>query len=154
MENGFDVVILGGGPGGEVTVNTLLRAGKRVALVESELIGGECTNWGCIPSKTLLRPAELLGQAARAAGVGTPERDWPALSAYRDYMVSNHDDTKRIAGYEKRGITVLKTQGEIAGPGRSDAGGRTLEADATVVATGAEAVILPIPGPAATRSRT
>ena len=64
----FDVVILGAGPAGEVAVNVLLKAGKRIALVEPELIGGECTNWGCIPSKTLLRPAELKGGSARAAG--------------------------------------------------------------------------------------
>ena len=69
MSERFDVVVLGGGPAGEVAVNTLLKAGKRIALVESELIGGECTNWGCIPSKTLLRPAELHGQSGRAAGI-------------------------------------------------------------------------------------
>jgi pyruvate/2-oxoglutarate dehydrogenase complex dihydrolipoamide dehydrogenase (E3) component len=146
MSENFDVVVLGGGPAGEVAVNTLLKAGKRAALVESELIGGECTNWGCIPSKTLLRPTELRAQATRAAGVKTPARDWPALSAYRDYMVSSHDDTKRIAGYEKRGVTVIKAAGAIAGAGRVEAGGRTLQADAIVVATGADAVIPPIPG--------
>ena len=146
MSERFDVVVLGGGPAGEVAVNTLLKAGKRIALVESELIGGECTNWGCIPSKTLLRPAELHGQSRRAAGIHTLELDWPDLSDYRDYIVSNHDDTKRIAGYEKRGVTVIKAAGEIAGPGRVEADGRSLEAEAVVVATGAEAVIPAIPG--------
>ncbi|HST26235.1 MAG TPA: NAD(P)/FAD-dependent oxidoreductase [Gaiellaceae bacterium] len=146
MSETFDVVVLGAGPGGEVAVNTLVKAGKRVALVEMELIGGECTNWGCIPSKTLLRPAELRGQSTHAAGVATPELDWPGLSAYRDYMVSNHDDAKRIAGYEQRGVTVVKARGSIAGPGRIEAAGRTLEAGAILVATGAEAIIPPIPG--------
>jgi dihydrolipoamide dehydrogenase len=150
MSENFDAVVLGGGPAGEVAVNTFLKGGRRVAFVESELIGGECTNWGCIPSKTLLRPAELRAQARRTAGVKTPARDWPALSAYRDDMVSDHDDAKRIAGYEKRGVTVVKARGVIAGPGRVDADGRTLEADAIVVATGAEAVIPPIPGLAET----
>jgi dihydrolipoamide dehydrogenase len=150
MSERFDVVVLGGGPAGEVAVNTLLKAGKRIALVESELIGGECTNWGCIPSKTLLRPAELHGQSARSAGIDAPELDWRDLSDYRDYIVSNHDDAKRVAGYEKRGVTVIKTAGEMAGPGRVEAGGRSLEADAIVVATGAEAVIPPIPGLAET----
>jgi pyruvate/2-oxoglutarate dehydrogenase complex dihydrolipoamide dehydrogenase (E3) component len=150
MSEKFDVVVLGAGPAGEVAVNTLAKAGKKIALIESELIGGECTNWGCMPSKTLLRPADLRGQAARAAGVKTPERDWPALSAYRDYMVSDHDDSQRIAGYEKRGITVLKTRARLAGPGRLEADGRLLETDAIVVATGAEAVIPPIPGLAET----
>ena len=66
MAESFDAVILGAGPGGEVTLNTLVKQGKRVALVEREVIGGECTNWGCIPSKTLLRPTELRGKAMRA----------------------------------------------------------------------------------------
>ena len=61
MPETFDVIVLGAGPGGEVAVNMLAKAGKSVALVEDELIGGECTNWGCIPSKTLLRPVELRG---------------------------------------------------------------------------------------------
>jgi pyruvate/2-oxoglutarate dehydrogenase complex dihydrolipoamide dehydrogenase (E3) component len=104
MTERFDVVILGGGPAGEVAVNTLLKAGSRVALVEEEVIGGECTNWGCIPTKTLLRPPELKGQSARAAGVSTPTLDFGRLAAYRDYMVSNHDDSRRIAGYEDRGV--------------------------------------------------
>src|SRR5262245_14548848 len=146
MENGFDVVILGAGPGGEVAVNTMLRAGKRVALVESELIGGECTNWGCIPSKTLLRPPDLKGETNRAGGVATAQLHFERLAEYRDYMVSNHDDARRIASYESRGVTVVKAEGTIVGPGRVEAGGRTLQGEAIIVATGAEAVIPPIPG--------
>ena len=146
MRESFDVVVLGAGPAGEVALNTLLKAGKSVALVEQELIGGECTNWGCIPSKTLLRPTELKGQSARAAGVATPDLVWPELSKYRDYMVSNHDDTGKVARYEERGVTVVKEAGRIAGPGRVETETRTLEAGAIVVATGADAVIPPIPG--------
>jgi dihydrolipoamide dehydrogenase len=146
MSDRFDAIVLGAGPAGEVAVNTLLRAGRRVALVENELIGGECTNWGCIPSKTLLRPPDLRGQSARAAGVRKPVLDWARLSAYRDYMVSNHDDSRSIASYEARGVSVVKARGRIAGPGRVEANGRVLEGDAVVVATGADAVIPPIPG--------
>lgn len=146
MSDRFDVVILGAGPGGEVALNTLAKEGARVALVEQELIGGECTNWGCIPSKTLLRPTELKGKSMRAAGVMTPALEWPALSAYRDFMVSNHDDSGKVARYEERGVTVVKEPGRIAGPGRVEAGGELLEGDAIVVATGAEAVVPPIPG--------
>jgi dihydrolipoamide dehydrogenase len=146
MAKKFDVVVLGGGPGGEVAVNTLLKAGKTVALVEEELVGGECTNWGCIPSKTLLRPPDLKGEATRAAGVAEPALDWPRLAAYRDYMVSNHDDSRRVAGYESHGVEVIRARGEIAGPGRVRANGNVLETDAIIVATGAEAVIPPIPG--------
>lgn len=146
MSERFDAVVLGAGPAGEVAANTLLKAGKKVALVEQELIGGECTNWGCIPSKTLLRPTELRGQSTRAAGVGTPELDWPELSRYRDYMVSSHDDTRKVARYEERGVTVVKEAGRIAGRGRVETETRVLEAEAIVVATGADAVIPPIPG--------
>jgi dihydrolipoamide dehydrogenase len=142
----FDVVILGAGPAGEVAVNTLLKAERRVALVEPELIGGECTNWGCIPSKTLLRPPDVKGEAARAAGVGEPELDFTRLAEYRDWMVSYHDDTKMVARYEERGVTVTKAPGRLDGPGRVVADGRVLEANAVLVATGAEAVIPPIPG--------
>jgi dihydrolipoamide dehydrogenase len=146
MSDRFDVVILGAGPGGEVALNTLAKEGARVALVEQELIGGECTNWGCIPSKTLLRPTELKGKSMRAAGVMTPALEWPALSAYRDFMVSNHDDRGKIARYEERGVTVVKEPGRIVGPGRVEAGSELLEGDAIIVATGAEAVVPPIPG--------
>jgi dihydrolipoamide dehydrogenase len=146
MDGRFDAVIIGGGPGGEVAVNTLLKAGKRVSLIENTVLGGECSNWGCIPSKTLLRPTEIEGEAERAAGVGTPGLEFAGLAAYRDYMVSGHDDTARVARYEERGVTVIKDTGTIAGPGRVTAGGRQLEAGAIVVATGAEAVVPPIPG--------
>src|SRR4029079_17243439 len=90
MNDRFDTIVIGAGPGGEVAINTLAKSGQRLALIEEELIGGECTNWGCIPSKTLLRPPELQSGSARAAGVERPELDWPRLSAYRDFMVSNH----------------------------------------------------------------
>ncbi len=146
MPGRYDVVILGAGPGGEVAVNTLVKAGRRVALVEELVIGGECSNWGCIPSKTLLRPPELKGQSERAAGVERPRLDFRRLAEYRDYMVSSHDDSRRIASYEGRGVTVVKAPGTIAGPGRVEANGQVLETDAVVVATGAESVIPPIPG--------
>jgi pyruvate/2-oxoglutarate dehydrogenase complex dihydrolipoamide dehydrogenase (E3) component len=146
MSERFDTIIIGAGPGGEVALNTLAKEGARIALLEQELIGGECSNWGCIPSKTLLRPTELKGKSMRAAGVMTPALEWPQLSAYRDYIVSNHDDTKKVARYEERGITVLKERGRISGAGRVEANGRVLEGEAIIVATGAEAIVPPIPG--------
>jgi dihydrolipoamide dehydrogenase len=142
----FDAIIIGAGPGGEVAVNTLAKEGLRIALLEENVIGGECSNWGCIPTKTLLRPTELKGKSMRAAGVMTPALEWPELSSYRDYMVSGHDDSKRIGGYETRGITVVKERGRIAGPNRVEVNGRVLESDAIIVATGSEAVVPPIPG--------
>ena len=146
MSERFDAVIIGAGPGGEVALNTLVKEDLRIALVEGELIGGECSNWGCIPTKTLLRPTELKGKSMRAAGIMTPALEWPELSAYRDYMVSDHDDSKKVVRYEERGITVVKEWGRIAGPGRVDANGRVLEGEAIIVATGSEAVVPPIPG--------
>lgn len=146
MAERFDAVIIGAGPGGEVALNTLLKAGKRVALIENDVIGGECSNWGCIPSKTLLRPTDLQGESERAAGVDTPGLDFEHLSAYRDYMVSSHDDSGRVTSYEGRGVTVIKDTGRIAGAGRVEVGQTVLETDAIIVATGAEAVVPPIPG--------
>src|SRR3954462_15199406 len=146
MADSFDVVILGAGPAGEVAVNVLTKAGKRIALVEPELIGGECTNWGCIPSKTLLRPPDLLGESRRAQATGEPALDWPALSDYRDYMVSDHDDTKKRARYRDRGLAVYGDPGRLDGPGRVRVGGDTPEAEAVIVATGAEAIIPPLAG--------
>ncbi len=146
MPERFDVVILGAGPAGEVAVNVLVNAEKRVAVVEPELIGGECTNWGCIPSKTLLRPPDLKGESRRAQATGEPALDWPALARYRNWMVSDHDDTKRVANLEKRGVRVFKDAGRLAGPGRVEVGGQTLEADAVIVATGGEPIIPPLPG--------
>jgi pyruvate/2-oxoglutarate dehydrogenase complex dihydrolipoamide dehydrogenase (E3) component len=142
----FDVVVLGAGAAGEAAVNALLRAGRRVALVEPELIGGECTNWACVPTKTLLRPPELRGQSRRTAGVGTPRLDFERLAAYRDWMVNNHDDRGRVARYEERGVTVVKERGRLAGPGRVEVNGRVLEADAVVVATGSTAAVPPMEG--------
>ena len=142
----FDVVILGAGPAGEVAVNVLLKAGKKIALVEPELIGGECTNWGCVPSKTLLRPPDLKGESRRAQATGEPALDWPALAKYRNWMVSDHDDTKKVANYEKSGVRVFKDAGRLAGPGRVEVGGQTLDTGAVIVATGAEPIIPPLPG--------
>jgi dihydrolipoamide dehydrogenase len=143
----YDAVILGAGPGGEVALNMLAKAGRRLALVECELIGGECTNWGCIPTKTLLRPPDLRGQTTRAAGAGASELDFAPLARYRDYMVSDHDDSRRVARYEERGVTVVKAVGRLDGPGRvAIEGGRILDTEAVVIATGASAVVPPIPG--------
>lgn len=72
----FDVIVIGMGPGGEVAAGRLLDAGRQVAVVERELIGGECAYWACIPSNTLLRGPEARAAAGRAAGVATPVLDW------------------------------------------------------------------------------
>ena len=142
----FDVIIIGMGPGGETAAWRLLEAGKRVAVVERELIGGECAYWACIPSKTLLRAPEAKAEAARAAGVATPGLDWPELRDYRDYMIRHLDDTAQVRGYEQAGATVIKGAARLSGPGRVEAGGELLEAEHVVIATGSQAIRPPIDG--------
>jgi pyruvate/2-oxoglutarate dehydrogenase complex dihydrolipoamide dehydrogenase (E3) component len=142
----FDVAILGAGPGGEHAAYALHAAGRRVALIERELIGGECSNWACIPTKTLLRPAELRGETERTAGIRAAATEWPELDRYRDYMTSAGDDSARVAGYEKMGVTVVKGDGRLAGPGAIDVAGRRIEAEQILVSTGSEPVIPPIQG--------
>jgi pyruvate/2-oxoglutarate dehydrogenase complex dihydrolipoamide dehydrogenase (E3) component len=146
MADRFDVIVLGAGPAGEAAVNGLLRGGASVAMVERELIGGECTNWACVPTKTLLRPPEVLGESRRAPGVPEPKLDFGPLAEYRDYMVSNHDDSKRQASYAERGVEVVKGDGTFDGPGRIRVNGRVLEAKNVIVATGSEPVIPPLEG--------
>jgi pyruvate/2-oxoglutarate dehydrogenase complex dihydrolipoamide dehydrogenase (E3) component len=146
MTEHFDAIVIGMGPGGEVAASQLLRAGKRVAVVERELIGGECGYWACIPSKTLLRPAEAKGEVDRADGVGGAELDWPATRDYRDYMIRNLDDSNQVKGYEKAGATVLKGVARVTGPGRVEVDGQAYSTEHIIVATGSDAFIPPIPG--------
>ena len=98
MSTDFDAIVIGAGPGGEVAVSRLLAGGLRVALIERELIGGECAYWACIPSKTLLRPVEARAEAGDAAGLSTPQLDWTRLRDYRDYMIRHLDDAAQVAG--------------------------------------------------------
>ncbi len=146
MTENFDVIVIGMGPGGEVAASQLLKAGKRVGVIERELIGGECGYWACIPSKTLLRPPEAKTGVARAEGVGGAQLDWPATRDYRDSMIRNLDDSKQVTGYEKSGATVIKDAARITGPGQVEAGGRTLTTEHIIVATGSDAVVPPIEG--------
>ena len=134
------------GPGVEAAAGRLLDAGKRVAVVERELIGGECAYWACIPSKTLLRAPEAKAEAGRAAGVAAPALDRAALRDYRDYMIRHLDDVAQVRGYEQAGATVVKGTARLAGPGRVDVNGGLLEADHIVIATGSQPLRPPIDG--------
>jgi len=142
----FDAVIIGTGPAGETAASRLSKQGLSVAVVERELIGGECGYWACIPSKVLLRPPEARAEARRAAGIAQPTLDWAQVAAYRDEMIRHLDDTKQVEGYERRGVSVIKGDGRIAGPGRVDVDGRMLETERIVVATGSDAQIPPVDG--------
>ncbi|MFZ0042015.1 MAG: NAD(P)/FAD-dependent oxidoreductase [Solirubrobacteraceae bacterium] len=146
MPDHFDVAILGAGPAGEHAAYALHAAGRKVLLIERELIGGECTNWACIPSKTLLRPGEVRGESSRAAGTQTASLDWPELDRYRDYMTSAGDDSTRVKNYQEMGVTVVKGDGRLAGAGRLTVGDDEYEADSILISTGSDPVIPPIEG--------
>lgn len=117
MEEHYDVAILGMGPGGEVAAGRLLKAGKMVAVIERELIGGECAYWACVPSKTLLRPPEAKTAATRTAGVTNSALDWAATSDYRDSIIRHLDDKAQVDGYSGQGAAVIKAEARITGPG-------------------------------------
>jgi len=142
----YGAVVIGGGPAGEVTVSRLNAQGLKVALVERELVGGECAYWACIPSKVLLRPPEARGEAERAAGVATPAIDWPRVAAYRDYMIRNLDDAAQVKAYRDDGVDVFKGDARIDGPRQVAVGEQTLVTERIVVATGSDARIPPIDG--------
>ncbi len=144
--NDFDAIILGMGPGGEVAASRLLKAGKRIAVVERELIGGECGYWACIPSKTLLRPPEAWGEVDKAAGIGGAQLNWPETRDYRDYMIRHLDDSKQVEGYAKRGATVFKGVGTVTAPHTVDVDGQTVTGKHLIVATGSGAFVPPIDG--------
>ncbi|MEK6328743.1 MAG: NAD(P)/FAD-dependent oxidoreductase [Actinomycetota bacterium] len=146
MSEHFAAVVIGTGPAGEVAVSRLADQGLHVALVERELIGGECAYWACIPSKTLLRPPEARSEARRTAGVDEPQQHWPQVAEYRDYMIRHLDDSKQVEGYQGQGVTVVKGEGRIAGPGRVEVNGRVLQTQRIVVATGSDATIPPLDG--------
>ena len=146
MDEVFDVAIIGMGPGGEVAADRLLTGGKKVIAFESELIGGECAYWACIPSKTVLRGPEVKLEAARTAGVGASELNWEQARDYRDYMARNLDDSAQLAGYIQRGAQVVRGRASITGPGRVRANGQEYLAHHIIIATGTEPVIPDFPG--------
>src|SRR5581483_1913258 len=142
----FDLIVLGAGPAGEVVASRLAPRGLSVALVEQELVGGECAYWACIPSKTLLRGPEVVGEADRAAGVTTPTARFDDVVDYRDYMVRNLDDSDQISEYEDSGIRMFKGRGALRGPREVEVGGEVLRSERIVIATGSAPSIPPIDG--------
>jgi dihydrolipoamide dehydrogenase len=146
MSQRYDGIVIGAGPAGEVAVERLAKQGLRMALAERELVGGECAYWACIPSKTLLRAPEVRAEAARAAGVDQPALKWPALAAYRDFMIRNLDDTKQVDDYRSSGTDVYKGAATITAPGVVEVSGQELHTDRIIVATGSAPLIPPIDG--------
>ncbi|MGW5580373.1 dihydrolipoyl dehydrogenase family protein [Micromonospora chokoriensis] len=150
----FDVIIIGAGPGGEDSAAQLLAAGLSVALVETELVGGECFNWACVPSKAMLRPGHALRAARRLPGAAeaiTGRLGATTALDHRDEIVRHRDDTSEIERFESLGATFFRGRGRLDGMRQVTVAMRNGEhkltaTHAVIVSTGSTAVIPQIPG--------
>jgi pyruvate/2-oxoglutarate dehydrogenase complex dihydrolipoamide dehydrogenase (E3) component len=149
-ERSFDVVVLGAGPAGEVAAGRLADGGLSVAIVEPHLIGGECSFYACMPSKALLRPAEVLAEARRVPGAAqavTGRVDATAALTRRDEVVHDLDDESMVPWLADKGIELFRGAGRLDGERRVLVGDDVLTAGrAVVVATGSAATVPPIEG--------
>jgi dihydrolipoamide dehydrogenase len=149
-ETTYDVVVIGAGPAGEVAAGRLGENGLSVALVEAHLIGGECSYYGCMPSKSLLRPAQAIAEARRIPGAAEAaggELDVQAVLDRRDEVIHDLDDSSQVPWLEERNVAIVRGHGRLDGERRVRVGDDVLEARrAVVVGVGTHAAIPPIPG--------
>ncbi|WP_402464534.1 dihydrolipoyl dehydrogenase family protein [Isoptericola aurantiacus] len=160
MEQTYDVIVIGAGPVGENAAGRAAATGLSVAVVEAELVGGECSYWACIPSKTLLRPGAVRQAAAETPGVADPGPvDAPAVLAWRDQMTGEGDDSGQESWLDSAGIALVRGHGRLVGERTVEVTpARTVDDDApgevhvlrarcaVVVSTGSEVVVPPVPG--------
>jgi pyruvate/2-oxoglutarate dehydrogenase complex dihydrolipoamide dehydrogenase (E3) component len=159
VETTYDVIVIGAGPAGENAADYARQHGLTAAIVEDELVGGECSYWGCMPSKALLRPTEVLAAARRvpaAAGAVTGEVDPEAVLRSRDVFAAHWHDDGQVTWLESAGIDLVRGRGRLAGDRLVDVtrhDGSTVRLTATrgvVIAVGSRASAPPIDGLAAT----
>ena len=151
MPQVYDVVCLGGGVAGEAIANGLQGGGLTLAVVERELVGGECPYWGCVPSKTLLRSGETLTEAGRARRLAASRVEWtvefPKVSRRVLWMARDLDDSRPAAALEATGARLIRGEGRLVGFDTVEVGVERLVARrAVVIANGGTAAIPPIPG--------
>jgi dihydrolipoamide dehydrogenase len=150
MDDVFDVIVIGSGPAGETLAGRCADGGLSVVLVERELVGGECSYWGCIPSKVLLRPGDVVAAARRVPGAKqavSGHIDVEAALARRDAATSGWDDRGTLEWLDEKQITLVRGAGRLDGPRRVMLDGRLLRARrAVAIATGSSALVPPIRG--------